>query len=95
MTPRMTELLAREHQRELLDAAARYRLVRESRRPHGALARLAVFELVWIAKAVARQLDRIAEPARQRRPNATVKTSRSRCSTTVREMSDHSANQWP
>ena len=65
MTPLMTEFLARERQREMLDAAGSYRVGQALRRPAHTPTRWAVLALVWIAEAVASQLDRIAENARR------------------------------
>jgi hypothetical protein len=64
MTSVMTELLAREHRRELLNAAARYHLGRASSGPDTPTPS-AVPALVSLAKAVARRLGRIAVHARR------------------------------
>ena len=72
MTPLMTELLARQRQREFLDASSQYRLGRELRRPTHAPTRVVVLALVWLAELVARHLDRIADTARSAPGNVTA-----------------------
>src|SRR5256885_1191486 len=63
MTPLMSELLARDRRREMLDAAASHRLGHELRRPAHAPTRALVLAFVWVAEAVARRLDRMADRA--------------------------------